>query len=297
MNAEDPFFVEETDIEILMHKEVHFQGEFPVMLDYYYNEGKGIQEAFDIERIERLAFLEKQSPSPLKEILLTEEDLQKIEKAKEAYHKLQTATGTQKKLADLILSEEEHPEKLIEEVCALKEKVIPLLLRLLKEDDFYDPLFPGYGLAPILAGECLGVLKVKEAIIPLFEAIRKAEFFGEEPLISALFQIGDEAKDFLLTTLKKTPITQENENAAIALLPFQNDSFVKNTSLDLLELPETQNRPLFFTYLLLLVDSLDDSISIGRLEKLTKLSLPPELQEELQWTLRRKTPTPKKSSK
>ncbi len=287
MNCEDTFFIEETDIEILMHKEVHFSGEFPLMLEYYYNEGKGIQEAFEIDRIERLAVFEKQSPSPLIDALLGEEDLVKIQKAKESYLKLKKASSpAEKKIADLILSEEENPEEIKESLYKMGEKVIPLLISLLKKEEFYDPLFPGYGLAPSLAGECLGLLQAKEAVIPLFEAIPKAEFFSEQPLVAALFQIGDAAKEFLLSQVKKTPITKENENAAIALLPFQEDPAVISTCLTLLEMVEVQKRPVFFTYLLFIMDSLQDPVSRARLENLRKCPLSPELLEELEWTLR-----------
>ena len=285
-----PFFIDETDHEILMHKEVHFSGSFSLMLEYYENENKGIQEAFDVERIERLAEVDKTSSTPLTLLILTEEEQEEVLRAKNTYQSLQKLydlpPSPAQKLADLILSEEEDPEKEIEAICELIPNAISMLIPLIQGDDFYNPLFPGYGLAPAHASQCLGRLKAKEAIIPLFEALPKTEFFGEESILQALFQIGEPAKEFLLSVVKKTPLTKENENAAIALLPFKEDPLVLSTCLDLLELPIVQKKNSLFAYLLFICDSITDKNQIERLKNLSSLPLAPDLQEELLFTLK-----------
>ena len=190
------------------------------------------------------------------------------------------------KIADLIFAEDFDAEKEIEALIETPES-IPLLIQIVKEDDFYNPLFPGYGFAPLHAIECLGRLKAKEAIIPLFESLSKTEFFGEEAVIHALFQMGEPAKEFLLSVLKNTPLTKDNENAAIGLLLFKDDPKIPSTCLKLLTLPEFQARPVLFTYLLLFCDELKDIEEQKRLKELAKLpNLSKESKEELEWILK-----------
>jgi HEAT repeat protein len=290
MTDEQSFFVEEVDHEIIMHRDVHFNGSFPLMLGYYDSEKKGIQEAFDLERIERLALIEKTSPEPLSTLLLTEENHNAIKQAKKAYEALRKMKDlppcATQKLAELIFCEEEEPIEAIEELCAYEQEAVNLLIPILKEEDFYNPLFPGYGLAPALAAECLGILQAKEAISPLFEAISRREFFVEEATLQALFKIGAPAKEFLLKALLKMPLSKENENAAIALIAFKDDPAIPKACLRLLEDPEVQKKESLFTYLLLTCDDLTEKEEISRLEALASLPLSPALKEELSWILR-----------
>ena len=74
---------------------------------------------------------------------------------------------------------------------------MPALIDLLRNEDFYDPLFPGYGEAPVLAAKCLGLIGDKRAIISLFEAIGEGDFFNEDIILDALHVIGNPARDFL----------------------------------------------------------------------------------------------------
>ncbi|MBS0628199.1 MAG: hypothetical protein JSS09_08320, partial [Verrucomicrobia bacterium] len=188
------------------------------------------------------------------------------------------------KLALLILSEKEEPEEEIEDLCSLGKEAILPLLTLIKQEDFYNPLFPGYGLSPFHAAICLGKLKSKEAIIPLFEMLCKVDFFGELEIFSALASIGDPAKEFLLKVLKKNPITQENENAAIALSYFPKEPSIASACIDMLELPSIQAKPTLFTHLLFSCEDLFDPKLIERVLALLKLPLPSDLKKEIEET-------------
>ncbi len=281
---------DQLDHNILMHKDVHFGGNFSLMIEYYGKEGKGIIEEFEFERICELAEAEDKNSISLSLELLTEEEQEEILRAKEKYDTLKKVydlpPGLAHKIADLIFSEDLEAEKEVEALAETPE-AIPHLIKIVKEDDFYNPLFPGYGFAPLHAMEALGRLKAKEAIIPLFESLSKIEFFGEEAVIHALFEIGAPAKEFLLSVLKKTPLTKENENAAIALLLFKDDPAIPSTCLQLLALPEVQAKPVLFTYLLLFCDEIKDLQEQKALRELASLpNLTKESKEELDWILK-----------
>lgn len=283
--------IDKLDHDILMHKDAHFSGNFSLMIDYYEKDGKGVIEEFDLDRIQQLSEAEKQSGQFISEEILSDEEKEEVLKAKAKYASLRNAYDLPEplahKIADLVFSEDFDAEKEIEAVLEHGAPAIPLLLQLVKDDDFYHPLFPGYGFAPLYAIECLGKLKAKEAIIPLFESLSKTEFFGEEAVLSALFHIGEPAKEFLLNVVKKVPISKDNENAAIALLLFKDDPNVLSTCLDLLPKEEIVAKPILFTYLLLFCDELkteEEQKKLRDLKDLPNLSL--ESREELEWILK-----------
>lgn len=285
--------IDETDHAILMHKDAHFNGSFSVMLDYYVNEGKGAIDAFELERIQALALMEEHHQVFLSEELLSDEEKKEVIRSKIKYRSLKELYDLpphpSQKIADLIFSEDLDPLEEIETLSKMPE-TIPLLIDLIQEEDFYNPLFPGYGLAPLYAIECLGKLKAKEAVIPLFESLSKSEFFGEEAVIQSLFEIGEPAKEFLLSRLKKAPLSKENENAAIALLLFKDDPAIPEACLSLLALPEVQKKPLFFTYLLLACDELKEEKHKQQLVQIANsIELSKENKEEIDWTLKNLT--------
>lgn len=255
----------ETENEILMHRDVHFGGNFDAMLEYYRNEGKGIHPAFSIEMIEKLAALEKEGNQNLAAFVLTGAELEKVARAKDAYKKLRDLyemTNEKRSpatlIADLVLSEEEEPEAEIAAIVAEKTDTVPLLMDLIRSEEFYDPLFPGYGQAPILAGKCLGLIGDKRGIIALFEAMNQGDFFSEEILLKALKSIGTPAKEFLLKVLHGRPLNEDNETAALALLEFTEDPEVSNACLNLLKETDVQKDLPLATYLILCCEGLKD---------------------------------------
>lgn len=253
------------DNSILMHRDAHFGGSFPIMIDYYEKEGKGVNQDFELKRIRELAALEAKNHQNLAAMMLSGPEAEKVSQAKESYKNLRDLYDVKKPkskipllIADLILSEEENPEKEIAAVVAEKGAIVPALIDILRFEDFYDPLFPGYGLAPELATRCLGQIGDKRAIYSLFETIGEADFFNEDAVLAALKRIGDPAKTFLLKVLHGRPLNFDNERAAIALVEFKEDPEVAKTCFDMLKEPDVRRDQVLSTYLLLVCAGLKD---------------------------------------
>lgn len=253
------------DAAIVMHRDVHFGGNFNIMIKYYEKKGKGASCDFDLKDIYRLAEYEALSEQNIAPMVLTGADAEKVALAKEAYHQLRDLFDNDSKdahyprlIASLILSEEEEPQEEIEEIVKQKSAIVPSLLELLTSEKFYDPLFPGYGQSPLLAAKCLGRIGDKRAIPSLFEQIGSGDFFSEDTILKALQTIGEPAKEFLLKVVKGHPINYDNERAAIALEAFKEDAEVAAACFDLLEeLQFDQNLPLTH-YLIFSCEGLKD---------------------------------------
>jgi hypothetical protein len=252
------------DNQILMHRDVHFGGKFDVMVDYYVNEGKGVHPDFDLERIVTLAKIEKEMKTDLAPMMLSGVDAEKIAEAKTAYKKLREVYSRKpdiknaRLIADLILTENLDPQEEIEAIVQEKATIVPSLITLLKSEEYYDPLFPGYGMAPSLAAKCLGLIGDKRAIISLFEAMREGDFFDEDEALNALRTIGTPAKEFLLKVVQGKPYNEDNEKAAVALIAFKNDEEVSKVCLELLKDPLVLKDIPLATYLILACEGLKE---------------------------------------
>ncbi len=255
---------DEIDHLILMHRDAHFGGDFDVMLNYYESEDSiGVHPDFDPERIGYLAEVEKELGEDLAPLILTGVEAEKVGRARQAYAKLKEIyeidiepNSSPRLLADLILSEDEEPEKEIDAVVSKGTSILPELFAVLKADEFYDPLFPGYGYAPYLAIQCIGKIGDPSGIVPLFESLSKQTIFDELVAVDAMAEIGGSAKDFLLQILKSRPVTQDNSNAAFALTAFANDPQVAIVCLQQLSDPDVQDKPLVRMYLINNCDAL-----------------------------------------
>ena len=231
--------INEEELEVVMHRDVHFGGSWAIMQEYYANEGKG-------------ALLDRRLVQRAVDHPLSDEDRAKVERSIEAYQQLRGIYEVEEEtspiprlIADLILSEDEDEEKAIEAVVALGERIVPELIQLLRSDEAADPLFPGYGFATELAARSLGRIGSPDAIIPLFETD------GEEAIM-ALVRIGEPAKVFLLKILKSKPITEDTERAAAAIGAFPPDEEIRKTCAELLL--EVRQEPLR-SYLAIASDS------------------------------------------
>ncbi len=251
------------DHEILMHRDAHFGGKFSEMLDYYRQEGKGVQAEFELERIEKLAALEAQIGENLAALYLTGFEAERVKEAKEAYKKLRAIyevvrpqSRIPQLIADLILTEDEEARVEIQAIVAEKEKIVPALINLLHNEHLYDPLFPGYGQAASLVVKCLGLIGDKRAIISLFEAFGKGDFFADDQILKALKEIGELAKQFLLKVVAKRPLNEDNEKAAIALIQFREEEEVAKICFQLLQDVDVQEDPCLPTYLVLACEGL-----------------------------------------
>lgn len=251
------------DNAILMHRDVHFGGDFPIMIDYYRAEGKGVSKDFDLPRIEALYEMEKLGGKNLSPLLLSGAEAEKVAESRKAYQQLRQlydiknpASPIPKLIADLILAENEDTQKAIDAVVAQKGAIVRALIDLVRNEEFHDPLAPGYGLAPTLAAQCLGLIGDKRAIISLFEAIGSEDFFNEDLFLDALKAIGAPAKEFLLKVLHGRPITIDNERAAIALSSFKDDPEIPRICLQMLKEIDLKKEIAFATYLVLNCENL-----------------------------------------
>lgn len=253
------------DHAILMHRDAHFGGSFEVMLHYYEEDGKGAMQEFDLARMREMQAYEKQVGKDLAGMLLAGPEAEKIAAARKAYKELKELYDNKKEknpcprlIADLILSEEERPQGEIDAVVSQKGAIVPFLIDLLRSEDFYDPLFPGYGQAPTLAAQCLGLIGDKRAMFSLFEAIGEANFFSEDYILDALKGIGASAKEFLMRVVQSEPLNFDNERAAIALMRFKEDPEVAACCFKLLSKPMVWKDPALAVHLILACEGLRD---------------------------------------
>jgi len=276
---------DELDHEILMHRDAHFGGLFPLMIDYYSRDGKGVNPDFSLERIQFLAEEEEIYGQNLAPLLLSGPEAERVARSKMAYKELrdiyelpENENKYARLMADLILSEEEMPEDEIANIVLAGPKMVEALVDLLNSEDFADKVFPGYGYAPQLAAVCLGRIGDERAIIPLFEWIGKEGFFVEEDLLFALKAIGEPSKAFLLKVLHSRPLTEDNERAALALAPFSNDPEVAIEAFRQLQDPAVLKKHHLASYLVLLCEGLNET---AHQEAFTQMALDSALSEDL----------------
>ena len=217
-----PLF-EEQDKLIVMHRDAHFGGSFSAMRLYYEQEDSvGINEEIDPTRIVALETLQDQLGRDLAPILVTGSDAEKVARSREMYRHFRQLlsddpSSVEAALAALIVSED--PTALLAADPKLLEKPQELVL-VATSEELRDPLFPGYGLAPMHAVQLLGRLRYEPAIVPLFYLIGEGDFEMEGAVLSALRSIGEASKQFLRKQLIARPLTKDNERAALALLEF-----------------------------------------------------------------------------
>lgn len=250
---------------ILMHRDAHFGGKFEFMIEYYKNEGKGTLPEFTLEKIRELRKIEEATEENLAAILLSGPEAERVGEALETYKKLRevyekndSESSLTKLIADLVLSEEEEPREEIDAIVKKKNAIVPALIHVIRSENLYDPLFPGYGLAPALAMKCLGLIGDERSIISLFECIGRSEVLDEELAIEALRYIGEPAKKFLLKVASSHPVTEDNERATIALISFKDNQEIAHTCLQLLKDPVFRKTIPLSAYLALACEGLSD---------------------------------------
>lgn len=243
------------DLDILMHKDAHFSGNFPLMIEYYENEGVGVMPDFDLDRIKELYEIENSLGASLSESLLPLPARQMIDRSKKMYHDLRSVYEKKHdhvacSVSDLILTEDEFPEKEINELAKHGQKSYAAMIHIIESSDFYDPLFPGYGRTPIFAAIVLEHIKNPDAIKHLFSALGQENFFTDDAIIKALVSFGQISKDFLLKRLVSEPFTKENVYAITALTTLEDDEEVAKVALMLLHKKELQKNENFSRYLI-----------------------------------------------
>ena len=216
---------------------------------------------------------------------LPEEANERVEKAKTLYQKLRDAytSNGDKLISDLILSEEESPYAEMEALIKRGKSSTPALIHLISSPFFYDPLSPGYGRSPLLAAKCLAKIKDEKAIPPLFEAIGQGDFESEMAILEALASFGEEAKAFLIKRVMQTPLSIENEHAALALSRFADDPEIVKLCLKLLESEGVLKRQSLGSHLAVVCSMAEDQELQARFIALTESKeIRPLLLSEMQ---------------
>lgn len=278
--------IDTIDLEILMHRDVHFGGNFSIMLEYYENDGVGAMPDFEISRIKKLLQEEERLSINLSDSLLPDAAKHSCEMAKEMYFSLRevyedkNSKELQVLISDLILSEDEHPTKEIEALVAYGKPALKPLIDLLHTDKLYDPLFPGYGRSPIFAAEVLAKIQDEKAIAPLFGALGQENFFTDEAMITALASFGKKAEAFLLSQMEMRPFSKDNEHAAIVLTSMPESEAVAKSCLKLLKEKDVRNNESFANYLILGCSGLKTSSEKEEFKSLAK-DLPGYIKSEM----------------
>lgn len=269
-------FLNAIDLDILMHKDAHFGGNFSIMIDYYKEDGVGVMPDFELTRIEELAALEKSLGTSLSLDLLPSQATMQVEKSKKMYQSLRDVYAGQSaniatKISDLILTEKEFPEEEIEALLESKEACFEPLVHIVSSVDFYDPLFPGYGRTPIFAAMALEKLQDKRALPYLFAALGQENFFTDDAIIRAIISFKEDGKAFLLKRLIQEPISKENVHAIMALTTLEDDEDVAKLSLALLEKESVRKNENFMRYLIFASSGLKHETDRMRFIALKKL--------------------------
>ncbi len=257
--------IEAEDVDILQHRDAHFSGQFSVMINYYKNAGLGVNEDIDLSRIEHLAYIEREKEQNIAALFLTGADMERVAKARNTYRNLKDLYAIKKAqnlqpyyVANLILAEKDDLEAAKKVVIDEGKSIVPSLLALVNSEDFYDPLYPGYGLAPMHAVQCLGKIADPESLVSLFGYMANVEPEFEEVLLKALHSFGDVALDFLRKVLVTRPLSNDNERAAVALSAFAADEVSAKICLEQLQKEEVQSTPSLCSYLLLACEFLKE---------------------------------------
>ena len=277
------------DLEILMHRDAHFGGNFDVMIDYYEQSGVGTMPDFELDRMRQLKLQEDESDEDLADKFMPEPAKQTVEKAKKLYvdlrniYEVSNTESVPKLISDLILAEEEVPLKEIDLLVKVGKDATNELINLLTSDSFYDPLFPGYGRAPIFAAKALAEIKDPKAIPFLFTAIGQDNFFTDDEIIKALMSFGEAAKEFLIKRLIAKPYSRDNENAIIALSTLEDDPDVAQIALGMLGDSETWYHEAFVSYLIFACSGLVHEHERQQFKALLdKKSIPGWLKKEIE---------------
>ncbi|MEM7174873.1 MAG: HEAT repeat domain-containing protein [Chlamydiota bacterium] len=288
MDREQKPLIDVVGMEILMHRNAHFGSKFDIMLDYYHQQGIGVMPDFSIEQIKKLKHLEEETGRDLVEAYLPDAAKKTLAVSQKLYQKLRDVYAEEQpdelaiKLSDLILAEEDIPEKEISALVDQGSEAVPLLIELLKASSFYDPLFPGYGRSPIFAARALSQIGDERAIAPLFEALRQDNFLTDEEIIRALASFGDRALDFLFQRLKQKPLSKDNKYAAIVLNAFPETETIAQASLELLESDDALHRKSFASCLIFNCPGLESTADRERFRLLAKdKKVPRELIDEM----------------
>lgn len=262
-SSDESRLMNRTDRAILLHRDCHFAGLFSSMITYYRAEKRGVQSEFSLERLGKLASIETKLRVNLSDLLFADRHREKVRHMRREYAQLRAQANAldnlenpERALARLILADSEEPIEQLTAVERLGARAVPHLIELFSNATFYDPLSPGFGLAPELAAKCLGSIADTRAINVLFAKLGDVGFFTQDVVLEALRKIGDPSRDFLLHKLQARPFTEDNQKAAFALVHFREDFVVAATGYRLLTDEQFEERSCFLNSLVMICEGL-----------------------------------------
>ncbi len=289
--------IDEEDKKIILHREVHFGGSFPVMQEYYANEDhRGVMDDISPERIKFLADVEVKLGKNLAPFLLSGSDAEHIARAKKLYKSIEHAinqaeearktdfsSGVKVDLLTQILFEEGNKPWTLEQMQQFKE-FPEILFTLAASDEFRDELSPGYGKAPLEAIRLIGQLQISKGMDILFRVFPSASDDEEEVLIAALVSFGSKALDKTTQYLTSRPITPLHEKMASLLVAFLPNQVALNAALNMLCQRDIIETPVA-RWLLLVLEDLPKEERRTWVKKFQEMKLPKHILDTIEKNL------------
>lgn len=279
----------EEDRWILMYRDVHFSGNFELMLEYFQNGGIGCHPEIDEDDIMRLANFEGRQGCNLSDVCLSEIEQERVEEAQKEYQRLRDLFENPKKeelparwLVRLIFAEEAHPLKEIAAVVHFYKELKPVLREILLSGKYEDTLSPGYGKAPLRVLRVLFHVKDVECIPLLFSLMQRNDFSFDSAVVRTLVSMGEPARAFLEKVMASKICTLDNENAAIALCSFPSAYSTERLAVETLDKIDWHHHFDFANYLINLCIETQDPSLRSRLQAWCRdVHKPQELRQEI----------------
>lgn len=278
---------------ILMLRESHFGGHFDLMLKSFRQDNFiGNNLNIDIEEIEYLENIEKQLKQNLAPLILSSQEAERIHQARLMYENLKNIYLIKNKdedkksraIADLLLIEFAPFDKEINAIIQLKETIVPELLNILNNPNFYDPIFPGFGEIPKIVVTCLSKINHLQTIPYIFSLLGK-DGFSDDELSYVLSRFNDEARKFFQQILSSLPITKDHTKAAFCLTRFDDLETIQFCE-QLLYISEYHEDPLLLYYLINIATQNPNPRLIRYIQEKIFQKLPKNLQKEIDLIVR-----------
>ncbi|MBM3194926.1 MAG: hypothetical protein FJZ60_04085 [Chlamydiae bacterium] len=264
-------FTEAIDLEIIMLALAHFNGDLSAMADTLENTPHHPLKSIPIERVKAVADWQKHHNQDLITLLpprakaAVEESLHMKKQMQESIE--QDPESIESKVNELILVLQEDPYMVIDQVVMEQQKALPPLLKALKNKKLFDPLYPGFGHSLLYVVDALQGIEDPQAIEPLFEALLEQNNFLEDRLLDALASFETATENQMLQILENRPFTIRSSYAA-KVLNYLKTPDVALAAVDALCDPSITKHPALTSYLIALLDALDEENRKSVLEQL-----------------------------
>lgn len=292
--------IDEEDRDILLQREAHFGGSFVAMEEYYQNpERIGVVEALSPNRIAFLADVERRLGQNIAPKILSGRDAEHIARAKKTYdmiaelshNDVQNEMPSSLKLFLRLINDEgelnsdEFALSDMEKNALLRDP--KPLLQLASSDEFRDPLFPGFGKAPLRALQALAKSCVQEALPLFFRLLATAQEEEEEELLGLIPQFGEAGFEYARRTFLQRPVTPFHEKLILLLVKFMptHENEMKMLLLQELESQELYSFPSVLQWVIVGLSDLDEGSKHFAKERLLTAKLPLQLQRLMEEVL------------